>query len=37
MCRCGNAIKAEHLLAQKEFSKILFTDKEGKEYLFKPT
>lgn len=30
-------LRAEYLLAQKEFSKILFTDKKGKEYLFKPT
>ena len=27
---------AEYLLAQKEFSTILFTDNEGKKYLFKP-
>ena len=37
--QCADAVirmRAEYLFSQKEFGKILFTDNEGKEYLFKP-
>ncbi|MEI9954738.1 MAG: hypothetical protein WDM90_00130 [Ferruginibacter sp.] len=35
MCRCGNALKAEYLFAEKKFDEIVFTDNAHTAYIFK--